>query len=189
MTCGRIMSLNARTRHHLSKMETSVKSVGAKPPRTSNPRTLVRKRREPDRCLPHSYGRVPGCPAAAMVPRRPRRKDAIRIRARLSVFTLTKRLRSFYLLTCPRTLIQRLLEPAMVMMVPRFLLHFQGEYPAFIRQPFGPPPQRIRPASSSQAMCEAGSRCSLVAKPRSWPGRRPATRPSGRSGTRREGGR
>ena len=61
------------------------------------------------------------------------------------------------------------------MRVPLFLLQLQSEYPAFIRRLFGPPPQRIRPASSSQAMCEAGSRCSPVAKPRSWPGRRPKT--------------
>ena len=38
--------------------------------------------------------------------------------------------------------------------VPRFLLHPEGEDPAFIRRPSEPLQQRIRSASSSQAMCE-----------------------------------
>ena len=63
-----------------------------------------------------------------------------------------------------------------VLRVPRFLLHFQGEYPAFIRRPFRPPRQRIWPASSSQATCEGGSRYNAVSRLRSWPGRRPLTR-------------
>ena len=92
-------------------------------------------------------------------------------------------------LTCPRTLIQRRLEPVRLMRVPRFLLHPEGEVPAFIRRLSEPPRQRIRSASSSQATCEDGSRCSPSAKPRSWSWRRPATRTNVCSGIRRVGGR
>ena len=63
------------------------------------------------------------------------------------------------------------------MRVPRFLLHLQGEYPAFIRRLFGPPRQRIRPASSSRASNVAARRCSRVARRR---GQRGRARGSGR---------
>ncbi|WP_242193633.1 hypothetical protein, partial [Sphingomonas hankookensis] len=41
--------------------------------------------------------------------------------------------------------------------VPRFLIQPEGEFPAFIRSLWRPRQQHIRPASSSQAMCEDGS--------------------------------
>ena len=83
-------------------------------------------------------------------------------------------------------LIQRHL---LALRVPRFLIQLEGEFPAFIRPPWRPSQQHIRPASSSQAMCEDGSRYSPAARPRSWPGRRSWTGTNARSGTRREGDR
>jgi hypothetical protein len=70
-----------------------------------------------------------------------------------------------------------------------FLIQPEGEFPAFIWPPLWPLQQHIRPASSSQAMCEDGSRYSPVTRPRSWLGRRRWTGTNARSGTRREGGR
>ena len=57
-------------------------------------------------------------------------------------------------LRVPRFLLHPEGEVPAFMRVPRFPLHREGEVPAFIRRLSEPPQQRIRSASSSQATCE-----------------------------------
>ncbi|MFJ7439651.1 transposase DNA-binding-containing protein [Methylorubrum thiocyanatum] len=73
--------------------------------------------------------------------------------------------------------------------VPRILVRLECELPDLIRRPAGPPPGRIPGVFATPGRCEDGSRCSAAATSRSCSSRRPTTRTSSRSGTRRAAGR